>query len=426
MQETTFRKQETNGTRPGRKPRRGVASRFFRSLANGLKVTGIVCALALSSCAAEYPGIMKSDARKPDVATVDSNKKDSNIKDSKIPDKRIVDGERLDQTADIKQDTQPQWWDTNWKYCREIKITGNVPAGFSHGVLLVDHTHTNADLSDVRSLEGTCKSPNTVIGILPSWAEKIDSIKGSKVWFKTQTASIANVAIYYGNSSAKSVFSGSAVFYGADVGFDSSTGWSELDPNSKISINTSNSRLEFSGLQRNVVAYTYAKMAKGMNPLVFEFAYKYSSGSNGTPQIYMADGIANNLYAQKNAIGLRFDNPAGNGVYFISRVNGTTYNSTVHTLTATTIGKTWYLRIKLISGSNAKLEAWLDNPQKIGTPDYTASLANAPAVPLTHVFAVSGNLDSLSNSSDGWVDSVIVRKYTSPEPTYTVGTEQKP
>jgi hypothetical protein len=130
-----------------------------------------------------------------------------------IVDTKVADTKAPDT---IKPDTVPHWWDTNWKYCRQIKISGATPSGYSLAVdldpVFFDHTHTNADLSDVRFLEGTCSNPDTVTGVLPAWVEKVDPAKGSKIWFKMQTANIVNIAMYYGNTLASNIFDGNNVF----------------------------------------------------------------------------------------------------------------------------------------------------------------------------------------------------------------------
>ena len=321
-------------------------------------------------------------------------------------------------------------WLSGWSYRKEISITGQSGAGTNYQVKFDVGDSAGGDFH----LEGHCTNfPQDIritdddgTTLLDHFVEDLTAdpiVVHVKV--NDDLGSNQDIRVYYGKSGETTASNGANTFYGADVGFDSSTGWTEVDPNSRMSI--TGGQLVLTNLQRNVVAYTYNAMSPTYNPLVFEFAYKYTSGSSSTPQIYVSDGIANSLYAQTNAMGVRLDNPAGNGLYFVTRAGGTTYSNLAHIFTATTIAQTWYFRSKLISGTSATFEAWLDDPTRSGAADYTSSLTTAPTVAMTHVYAISGYLDAQNYTSSGWVDNVLVRKYNSPEPAFSsAGSEETP
>jgi hypothetical protein len=313
------------------------------------------------------------------------------------------------------------WWDVTWAYRKEIILTGHASGAQTDYQILLNVTYDSDMQSDFDDLRFTNDTHE-----LDSWLEfKVDGFY-ALVWVEFSTTPANTVEqtyyMYYGNAGAASDWDGVATFYSADVGFDSTTGWTEVDPNSRMSV--TGGQLVFTDLQRNVVAYTYNAMSPTYNPLVFEFVYKYTDGASATPQIYVADGIYTSIYGATNAMGVRIDNSAGSGLYFITRAGGTTYINTVHTFTATTIAQTWYFRLKLISGTSATLDAWLDDPTKSGAPDYTSTLTTAPTVAMTHVYAISGYLDGQSYTSSGWVDNVLVRKYAVNPPTYAFGSEE--
>jgi hypothetical protein len=214
MKEMMFKKQGNQTS--GRKPRR-IASRILNRAKEAFVGLALLGTVALASCTFDSPGMRVSNKQdgKADVVAVDADRDSTDSLDYKIPDT-------------IKADAIPQWWNTNWKYCREVKITGNIPAGFANGVLLApsnfSYANAKTDLADLRFVEGLCNSANSGKNALPAWVQNVDPANGSRVWFKTQSVNVTNVAMYYGNAAAANVFDGDNVF----VLFDSFNG-SSLD-----------------------------------------------------------------------------------------------------------------------------------------------------------------------------------------------------
>ncbi len=318
-------------------------------------------------------------------------------------------------------------WLTGWNYRKPVTISNS-------GSLLTDYqvsvTVDTASLVTVGKLLSSCNDIRFTSSdgstLLNYWMEYGPNTTSTKIWVKIPSIATGSntIYLYYNNPSATSASNGASTFYGADVGFDSSYGWTKVDPHSRILIDTANSRITFTNLERTVTAYVYSAISPALNPLVLEFAYKYTGGASGTPQIFVSDGIYNNLFSSTNAVGMRIDNPAGNGIYFIRRINNAETDVLFSILTSTTINQTWYFRLKVISGTSLTCEAWLDNPLRTGSPNYSTSVATAPTVPLTYVYAISGQMDTYVATSSGLVDSVVVRKYASPEPTTCIGEEQ--
>ncbi len=286
-------------------------------------------------------------------------------------------------------------------------------------------TNVRDDFGDVRF---TTSDETTLLNY---WIETLVSGTSATIWVKIDSIpaspSTVIIYIYYNNPTQTSLSSSPNTFYGADIEFASTSGWSEVDPISTMAI--TGGKLVATNLQRNVVAYTYTTnpMTDSLTTLVLEFSYKYTAGSNGTPQVYVGAAIANSLDSQANAIGARIDNPAGNGVYLAIRKASVLTYVLIHVLTATTLTKTWYIRIKLISGTSATFEAWLDNPTRSGAPDYSGSSGTAPVVAMTRVFGISGYLADSPQafSSSAEVDNILVRKLATPEPAYGATGNEK-
>ncbi len=129
--------------------------------------------------------------------------------------------------------------DQRFKYCTNITVNSSqeIP-GASHAIEITtgnfNYALANADLSDFRFFVGTCDNPEITTGPLPAWAESIDTTGTSIVWVRNE-AVLRNIALFFGDSQAPSIFDAKKVFLAYGSGAD----WSDfsiVNTNGSLSI----------------------------------------------------------------------------------------------------------------------------------------------------------------------------------------------
>lgn len=422
MQKTFFKRKDLRQEAR----RRGAVSRFFRRIGNGLKIAGLVGTLAFSGCTFESSGMLRPDAGRKDgradIAAVDATKDargDSGKEDlPKIPDKGLVEtiaDSQGDLTKDMSPDTVPQWWDTSWKYCRASTLTGNFPADYAHLVVLdpaspvsFKHSQANGDLSDLRFIEGTCNSANAGKTPLPVWVEKVDSTNGSRVWFKSQTANITTVAMYYGNAGAINIFSGDLTFDFFDDFSGTALDNAKWGSNFGTSLNIGTLTLYSSGTGK----FAYARSMKTFGSgTATEANIKILKSTWSGPQEGLALRVNYNIQTTKTIFLLDDDG----AIHYYIDDNG---------------DKLYDIDNKIAATLNDKFHKWAiirDGSQTEFRLDDTSILsASTGFTDPAYLKLGNYNVDNFSgtgtiNVSYSWVR---VRKYVSPEPSVSLGPEK--
>ncbi len=136
----------------------------------------------------------------------DSDTSLDTLADSGFDTRDGVDSDR------IEVDAEPL---APWRYCRDVSVRGTFPADYAHHIVFgsaVDHTHLRSDFTDVRALEGDCRTLSAMSSLLPIWIENVDAVNGSNFWVKTRTPGTTSIAVIYGNPAASPISDGSQVF----------------------------------------------------------------------------------------------------------------------------------------------------------------------------------------------------------------------
>ena len=392
-----------------KKPNGRVAKFFGRFI----QTAGLLCSLAAASCNLEYSGMPRpdiTDARQDTVAAdtvkVDSSKKDGgkDLSADAMHDLKVSDI--------LAPDTKLQWWDLNWKYCREITVSGSFPADYQLNVKLdssnFDFSHANSDLSDLRFFEGSCVDPDTSIGVLPAWAEKVDSVNGSSIWVKGKTANATQLAMYYGNSNAASTFDGNKTFDFFEDCNDVSD-WTVVKNTSSTYAPTFSSvsgKCRLSGTNADGYAYATSYSFKDII-LEMELTLDYTPGGNDAG--FIARRKDDDHYYQ---LGVNF---VANNVAAIAKDAAHLAIKTLSYTFGTGVKKNIRADLNLTS-----LELKVDGSTKVSATDSTYSSTGAMGVVM----------ECKNESGGGYcqytMDDIRARKLISPEPTNQIGAEKKP
>jgi len=299
---------------------------------------------------------------------------------------------------------------SGWQYCANINIdnTGNSNALSDYQQKIVlsssnfDFSKANSDGSDIRFLDSDDSTP------LSYWIESWDSSgQTATIWVKVPSipaSSNYTIYMYFGNASATSESNGNNVFDDFDTG-DKTSSWtlegssgqttSDGDPQpSYYAVSTSGSYMyrDFGLISNRIL--TFNVKSDSLGNLFF------LTDSSGKGQMYRIDTRGGSNYSG-----------------FATTTSWTSWNGPSSGFTATS--NTWYkYTIVITSDTSATLyysQTTDNSPNNFGTELGSFTITNNGS----YVGLVGDNSGS---SHTTWWDNLIVRKYTSPEPTTTVGT----
>ena len=304
----------------------------------------------------------------------------------------------------------------NFKYRRTVTVTEQsgsnltdyqVPVELDSGNFDFTHTQTNGE--DVRFVD-------TNGNFLNYWIEDWDAVSESaKVWVKVASIpanSSVEIYMYYGNSSVSDASDSDATFEFFDD-FSNADKWTSGDPSN---LYISGGVLHF---QESTVAnrYIYVTDFPEINDFAFQFKLRITGES--TDYTITTIGI-------QDAVGVVYDGGVDNFAGYMGYANGNaqySYRKTAGSGSSSSnaysyVLGTWY-GIKVFKyGENTSIEVWnSDFSSKLGGPE---SVAGSPTSGLDE-FVLS---QRSSGGLHGDMDDIRVRKYTSPEPTVTIGEEE--
>jgi hypothetical protein len=337
--------------------------------------------------------------------------------------------------SDASPDGPKPWWDTNWSYCRKINMSGSFPAGYSHMVKLVDpdfdSSHAKSDKGDLRFFEApSCGNPDLIVGQLDSYDETVNSPGESKIWFKTKTADITSVVMYYGNPNATGTFDGKKAFiaFGKDGDFSDFT---ENDTRSALTLDSTGVNfLNYPYAGGSGVTYLYKDVGDLSMDFVLDFTVKYTRSTSCFVEMMVAttDSLNSNFDLAANGVGYVRDSCLSPPKSVILRVRKN--NAVVDNLDTSFVpvdNSSYYARITK-TGNTASLMLFSSKTDReTETNALTSpSSTNAPTVNLRYVYAPTALVDPINNthSTDGNLNEVVVRYYASPAPTYTFDAEE--
>jgi hypothetical protein len=307
-----------------------------------------------------------------------------------------------------------------WSYRRPITISNSGGALTDYQVLVTLDTQSLISAGKMRSDCGDIRfTDSNGSTLLNYWIESGCNTASTKIWVKVPSipaSSSKTIYVYYGNPSATSLSNGNSTF----EFFDDFNG-TGLDTNKWVayanSYSVSNSvlRVNIGGIERTspfpfnfqdgyiaetkVIHYALAADYGGVLPEVASSPFTASGNANADATIlYMREGGSATVY------------------YWIGNGASASYNVIYASTGWTSSDNVWY--VTGVSVRNGEVKLWRD-----GTPIVTVA-GITWYKNLKYVKLGSFTRNPAHNIQDTGYDWIRVRKYTSPEPTTSVGTEE--
>ena len=302
------------------------------------------------------------------------------------------------------------WYDNNWDYRKKVTLTetsGSTLSNYSvHLNISFVSGHMNSDFSDLRftSSDGTT--------LLDYWIESYTASTSANIWIKVPTitaSTTTNIYMYYGNSGASTTSNIKTTFVIGDDFNDGSIDTSIWVQDSEANFLGGNaSQTESGGL-----FYTqYGGIWSNLNTIGDGHAWKARLKWQGTfrtgTYVGVGFGVPNSnnnytgTYATRNLFVLADDNLTQKPMY----------NNTVKGTLAGASSGTFYDFEGKSSGGYAQIT--------FNGTSWTQ--ASGVAMSGSNRFGVYS--EHWSGSPTSYIDYCFVRKYTSSEPTYSIGSEE--
>jgi len=323
-------------------------------------------------------------------------------------DTQTADGSYESFTEAATNVTYSDWFNSSWKYRKPISLNNTqnpnqltefqVPITFD-SASLISEGKMRTDCGDLRFTD--------VNGSLLSyWIQSGINTENTKVWIKVpliSANSLTTIYMYYGNPSATTESNGSATFEFFDD-FENLDKWNKRGPLSTT----------LTAENRTVVKITsnsyrpegiYTKDFFNVTNKVIELEIKGFGGSDLDAAVYIDTSWSNNYYGSSNLNHYIGDNYAGNThrVY----VGGSSTGGSQYT------HSTWTIATFIIK-----------NSEVIGT--YLDETLSRSGTPSTYVgfIALQADNDGSPSTRYYYVDWILMRKYTEPMPSVSLGQEQ--
>ena len=304
-------------------------------------------------------------------------------------------------------------WLTGWKYRRAITIsnTQNANTLTNYQVLITLDTQSLILAGKMRSDAGDIRfTDSDGATLLSYWIESGINTTSTNIWVKVPSipaSSTKVIYVYYGNPSATSASNGDATFDFFD-GFDGtsldtnkwSTEWlygaSYTVSNGVITITSAGTRSYIHSVPTFSAPFAIrAKVQKINNDIELSWFVTgpfFGSASNPPTTAY---SVADAVWATPEKFQI---NKASNKTWF--------------TLTGTTLSISTGWHVVDVYQKTTGIDALIDGSNKISTGDTSFQSGN---------IALSNRETSGAQQAFDWI---LVRKYTSPEPTASVGPEE--
>ncbi|OYT63037.1 hypothetical protein B6U67_03780 [Methanosarcinales archaeon ex4484_138] len=282
-----------------------------------------------------------------------------------------------------------------WLYKKQIDISPATPV--DNYQVKVELTTTNFDYSKAKANGEDIRFYDSVENELSYWIEEWNASGTSTIWVKVANSGTSTIYMWYGNSSASSASDGDATFEFFDDFEGTSLDTSKWDDSSAGSYSIADSAIGMTGDWNDKIIKT-AKTDFAM-PLIVELKIKASTTDtdidlvvpfNWVPWASGGDSCRWDVDASEK-LEIRIG-----GDYYI---HGSGFPDT-----------NWHRARAIFTSSEFKI--WTD-----WDTEYSDSGSPTNTVGWLGVFA------DPEAGRTGYVDWYAVRKYTSPEPTTTVGDE---
>ena len=299
------------------------------------------------------------------------------------------------------------WWNTDWHYRREITIqenSGNNLTDYQIKIVLnssnFDFSKANSDGSDIRFVDSDDTTP------LSYWIEKWDSVNQEAiVWVKVPNipaSGTTTIYMYYGNPSATSESNGDATFEIFDhfegTSLNTSKWNSYLDSGSSITV--SDSIITFTTTVTGNYALIGSKTGYGLNYALRSRA-KIDTFTSGKHQYV---GFVSSLPESAPFIEFITNYPIANVLNSRSLVSTQEYVNLGTSYTG-------YRVFEIARVSSSEIKFYIDD---------SLVSTHTSQIPTGTLYVFAGARSGIS----AYVDWILVRKYTDPEPTYSIGAEE--
>jgi len=317
--------------------------------------------------------------------------------------------------GDVKLAVVSDWYDTSWTRRAPITIS-NTGSGLTDYQVKVDVTYDadmQPDFDDIRFVDSDGST------LLSHWRESYIASTSATFWVKVPSipSGAKTIYMYYGNASASSATSGDATFIFFDdfeehASGEDPDGWTDQGiDNFYVALHDSEKWFQVEGWDDWTKGSTASSMANIGDAVWSARIYYWQEGTNawGGIGVHIDNGGVGYIVIIRDGGWYRADEAWGNA-------SGWQSNTDIH-FPLDTKG-----RIELIT-NGTNLDAYWYNPA--GYSPEKVTVFTGFTMP-----SGTGKLDVHIERPGGgntrWVDAddIIVRKYASPEPTTSVGSEQ--
>jgi len=314
-------------------------------------------------------------------------------------------------------------WLPGWSYRVPITVSaGGSGMPENYQVKVVLNTAVLISAGKMRSDAGDLRLTRADgAAYLSYWIENGVNTQQTAIWMRDSDALAANAShtiyAYYGNPAASSASSAVGV-WGYDAGFGSTEGWVISLPNDAYD-QVENSRLyaRVKMTQSDAPYWVYTDLGRAITDFTLDYTVftdyevRYamlSVGMGSDPQRPYGD------QGSAAVAGLE-----GSPRRVCARGSPPTYYTTVG---YDYFNKMLYGTVTKV-GNTIRNRVWL-TPDRSGTPVVDVSETRTTPTSLRYLYA----LMRMYSTGDpdwwgGWIDTVLLRKYVSPEPTTNVGSE---
>jgi hypothetical protein len=303
-----------------------------------------------------------------------------------------------------RAEASPGWWNTDWSHRKEITISNSLASALANYQVKIDVSYESAMQADFDDLRFTNASDIP----LDYWLESKTDGSLATVWVEVDSIAASGdttIYMYYGNDAANSASNGDATFEFFDDFEDGDiSDWSQYR-NGTVAITDDGGNFVLLKTAKNDPNGGYSLFNNGaLNNFEAVFRTKRINENGGSQNRYgIEDGSFNGYgprMADFNAMSAAFaiERRTGGGGATIASKNTSVYE-----------WNTWMTVKFRRYGSTLEFELYGSSGSLVESISTSHSLYNS-----FDRFVVHG----------GWefyTDDIRVRKYVSPEPTYSVG-----
>jgi len=306
-----------------------------------------------------------------------------------------------------KEFTEWAWWDTSWEYKREIEIqenSGNTLTDYSVLIHVPYDSDMQSDFDDLRFVDS---SETTELGY---WIENKTDSSEAWVWVKVPSipaSGTVSIYMYYGNPSVATTSNASDAFlfyedFEGSLGTSPPDGWNDCSQ--------SGNQFTVENIGGNNVAE--ADTGTGIACMNRSFASGY--GYAWQWDVHIGDRLYADFYFVNDSNRWYVHTDVGSWNLGLGKVvSGSQSDRLIDAGYQWTAGTTHTVLVTRDQSGNWEL---FDNGTSVGTLSDT----DLPSSWGWRLRLYSGNAATVE-----WYDNIIARRFYSPEPTYSIGDEQK-